>query len=268
MRYVVDHDLHIHSQLSPCSSDPGQTIERIFQYGVENKIKHICVADHFWDETLPTKFYWEGYDLLSKALPLPQGEGTTFHFGCEADMDWVSTVGITKKTAEKFDFIIVPTSHLHMSGKPEDDNATRKQMYIDRWETLLNSDLPFCKMGLAHITCNLIAGGRTSGDQWVEHLNILDSIPDETFKRLFAKTEKLGMGVEINEYLSRYQKHGLETYLRIYKIAIECGCHFYFGSDAHHPNELNGGPGSRFEEFVDLLKLEEDQKFKPQGFVY
>ncbi|MBQ4152716.1 MAG: hypothetical protein IJD11_00040, partial [Oscillospiraceae bacterium] len=91
---------------------------------------------------------------------------------------------------------------------------------------------------------------------------------DETFKRLFAKTESLGMGVEINTYLSQYQKQGLETFLRVYKIAIECGCHFYFGSDAHHPNELNGGPGSRFEEIVDLLKLEEDQKFKPLGFVY
>lgn len=32
MRYIYNHDLHIHSQLSLCSSDPEQNNERIVQY--------------------------------------------------------------------------------------------------------------------------------------------------------------------------------------------------------------------------------------------
>ena len=29
-------------------------------------------------------------------------------------------------------------------------------------------------------------------------------------------------------------------YLTMHTIARECGCKFFFGSDAHHPNEMKG----------------------------
>ena len=35
MRYIVDHDLHIHSFGSMCSKDPEQTPQRILQYAQE-----------------------------------------------------------------------------------------------------------------------------------------------------------------------------------------------------------------------------------------
>ena len=35
---ALDHDLHIHSQLSLCSSDPAQTPARILQYAKENRL--------------------------------------------------------------------------------------------------------------------------------------------------------------------------------------------------------------------------------------
>ncbi|MBQ9543675.1 MAG: PHP domain-containing protein, partial [Clostridia bacterium] len=47
--YAVDHDLHIHSQLSSCSSDPELTPERILAYAEQFGLKTVCVTDHFWD---------------------------------------------------------------------------------------------------------------------------------------------------------------------------------------------------------------------------
>ena len=47
---------------------------------------------------------------------------------------------------------------------------------------------------------------------------------------------------------------------RIYKIAKQCGCKFYFGSDAHHPDALDRAKGI-FERAVDLLGLTEDDRF-------
>ena len=46
MKYIVDNDLHIHSQLSLCSSDPEQTNERILEYAEENGLKTICLTNH------------------------------------------------------------------------------------------------------------------------------------------------------------------------------------------------------------------------------
>ena len=39
MRFVPDHDLHIHTQLSPCSRDARQTPEAILSYGITAGMK-------------------------------------------------------------------------------------------------------------------------------------------------------------------------------------------------------------------------------------
>ena len=46
MRYVFDHDFHIHSYLSTCSNDKEQSAERILKYALDNNLKQICITDH------------------------------------------------------------------------------------------------------------------------------------------------------------------------------------------------------------------------------
>ena len=36
MRYIADHDYHIHSTISPCCHDENQTPETILNYAKEN----------------------------------------------------------------------------------------------------------------------------------------------------------------------------------------------------------------------------------------
>jgi len=271
MKFKIDHDFHIHSQLSPCSRDPEQTTERILQYAVENNLEHIVLADHFWDENCPNPYgMWpvNGCEKVFSALPLPQAEGVQFHFGVEADMDLDGKVGVSKQTAEKLDFIVVPVNHMHWRNRTVreeefTDLKARKDRFLERWEALLNADLPFHKVGLAHITCSLISAGYPES-KWSDHIDILDWIPDETYKRLFSKCEKLGMGIELNDNLRKSSDDEIERILRVYRIAIDCGCHFYRASDAHHPKDFALGiENSR--RFVDLLDLDEDQKFRPFG---
>lgn len=90
MKYIFDNDLHIHSKLSLCSNDPEQTPERILQYAKENNLKNICIADHFWDETVPGASGWyepQNYAHISQSKPLPQADGINFMFGCETELD-------------------------------------------------------------------------------------------------------------------------------------------------------------------------------------
>ena len=44
MRFKIDHDLHIHTQLSIFSGHPEQTPKRILQHAKDNNLSTLCVA--------------------------------------------------------------------------------------------------------------------------------------------------------------------------------------------------------------------------------
>ncbi len=266
--YDIDHDLHIHSQLSRCSSDPGQTTARILRYAEENGLSTICLTDHFWDPAVPGASPWyaaQNYEHIKKALPLPQAENVRFLFGCETEMDKHFTIGIGEKLLEQLDFIIVPTTHLHMEGFTLDANIgfdedgikRRRELYVERFARLLEADLPFRKIGIAHLTCTLACRLPKDGI-----LKLLNGISDETFRELFSSAAAKGLGIELN--FDAFARTGAdkESELRPYRIARECGCKFYFGSDAHHPQELDNAPAN-FREIAAALALEESDKFIP-----
>lgn len=266
MKYIADHDYHIHSQLSSCSSDPEQTKERLLKYAEENGFSQLCVTDHFWDERVLGASRWyqpQNLAHVSQSLPLPQGAHTVFHFGCETDFDKTFTLGIAKETFDRFDFVIVPTSHMHMLGVTlyERDFTIEglTRLYVERIEALLGMDLPFHKMGWAHPTCQLLAP-----THFEDHLKVLNGISDDTFARIFAKIAQKGMGVELNMPIFEYSEQQLPDALRPYRIAKDCGCKFYLGSDAHHPKELKTAKAG-FERIIELLELTEADKFRPFG---
>lgn len=262
MRYIYDHDIHIHSGISVCSNDPLQTTERILQYGIDNGLNTLCLTDHFWDKSIDgaSDFYAvQDYERISKALPLPQSEGVRFLFGCETEMDRFHRLGITKETMDKLDFVIVPTTHFHMVGftlfkKELISSKTRAKAWVERLDALLNMDLPFHKIGVAHLCCGLIAPTRRV------FLNTIKAIPEEEMRRLFAKAAKLGIGIELNADDMNFKDSEADIVLRPFRIAKECGCKFYMGSDAHHPGTLDRVKAI-FERAIDYLCLEESDKF-------
>ncbi len=265
MKFNIDHDYHIHSKLSECSSDEEQTTERMLQYAKENHFREICITDHFWDENVPGAFPWyrpQNYEHIAQSLPLPKSDDVTFYFGCEAELDKNMTLAISEKMMDNFDFIIIPTTHLHMMGDTIDAEATsveaRAEIYVERLDKLLDMALPFHKIGIAHLTCPLIA--YHSATDFDEHIRIIDSIPTDTFKELFSKLAKKGAGFELNFDIGKYSEEQLPRILRPYKIAKEMGCKFYLGSDAHHPFELDRAKGN-FEKIVSALDLEESDQY-------
>ena len=120
MKFQLDHDMHIHSFISNCSGDSEQTAENILRYAKAHSLKQICLTDHFWDEGVPGASRWyreyHKYSDLIRALPLPADDEVEFLFGCETDMDKNGVIGISPERYDDFDFIIVPTTHLHMRG--------------------------------------------------------------------------------------------------------------------------------------------------------
>ena len=265
MRFQVDHDFHIHSSLSPCAGEAGkaQTPQRILEYAKENGLSRILVTDHFWDSPVPGNVGWYqelglNFEHLCKAKPLPQTEGVQFLFGCETDMDQYFTIGVDRSHYDSFDFIIVPINHMHLAGISVPDReiplSERAELFVKRFQVLLDSDLPMHKTGLAHMTDSGLA------PTWEAHIKVVDLIPDEAFLDLFRQTQQKGLGIELNFRVNRYSPEELCRILRPYRLAKECGCKFYLGSDAHSPDAFEG-MRENFEQIVDLLALEETDKF-------
>lgn len=258
MRYIIDHDLHIHSGRSFCSQNPDQNPQNLLAYAEKNKFKTLCLTDHMWDSAVPGASDWlagQNYDHISKSLPLPKSDTVNFLFGCEVDLDKHLTLGISPAVMDKLDFFIISITHMHMAGfavEGWENAAERAELWCKRLDAVLNMDLPFHKIGLGHLTCIYIYR-----ENYTEALNL---IPKEEYHRLFAKAAKLGVGIELNFDSFALTDETREIALLPYRIAKEEGCKFYFGSDAHIPSDLPGALPN-FENIVNLLDLTEDDKF-------
>ena len=237
MKYIFDHDYHIHSSISPCSNDPQQLPENILNYALKNNLHEIVLTDHFWDTLVDgdEKGIWKQvpYEVVSGVCPLPQAESTRFLFGCETDMD----------------------ADIHLWFSSAVSLEERAQLWVRRFDRVLDSDLPFKKVGIAHLTCSLMANLYREA-----HLEVLRMIPDGEMERLFLGAKEKGCGIEINFDLDRYTEEEYETVLRPYQIAKACGCKFYIGSDAHTLQGLEKA-SSRFAKIINCLELSEDDKF-------
>lgn len=268
MKFQIDHDLHIHSYISPCAGyDPRQTKEAILAYGLTNQYRLLCVADHIWDRNVPSPapvnnpWLKRGLDCqkAQEILPLPQSEKCRFLFAIEVDTDYMGNVGISEASYDTFDFIIFAPSHLHLQGFARNgaevgtSAAEYKAFYKERLLQILNMDLPFHKCGLAHFTgCLACDEGKTAA---------LDQFTDEEFREIFGLAAKRGIGIELNQwgFPANYTQQEQVSILRPYRIAKQMGCKFYLGGDAHTPEEF----ASRKEEFrllIDALDLTEEDK--------
>lgn len=263
MRYVVDHDFHIHSTISPCCHDENQTPEAILEYALKNGYKKACLTNHLWDEAVESEAQWhEGqrFSCLGSALPLPQAEGVQFLFGAEADMDYNYVLGVSEETMKQLDFIAIPTTHMHLAG-----NTVRKkietpeeaaEIWLLRLNVLLKKPLPWHKIGIAHLTCGHIFGSRTP--------EVIKLLKDEDLYNVFSDCACKGVGIELNMKTLAMNEEEKKILLRPYYIAKDCGCKFYLGSDAHKREALEGAKES-FENIVTLLNLEEKDKFLING---
>lgn len=258
MRFKPDHDLHIHSQLSFCSQKPTQTPQYILEYGEERGFTTLCLTDHMWDtKRIPTEddFYKDQcYEYICRSLPLPKSDKVRFLFGCETDLDHNMVLGIAKETMEKLDFIIIPLNHFHMGGftcRGNESSEELAKLLIKRFDGVLDMDLPFRKIGIAHLSDGCIG---------MRYVNALKLIPDSEYRRIFARAAEKGVGIELNFELDDIEGENSDAVMTPYFFAKEAGCKFYNGSDIHSPRKVPFVMDI-INKAIDILDLTEDDKF-------
>jgi len=260
--YKIDHDYHIHTSLSTCSGDSEQNVQNILGYAKRNGLKKLCITDHFWDSKVPGASPWyakQNYGHISAVKPLPTSRDTELLFGCESEMRRDFILGIARESFDDFDFVIIPTTHLHMDGftiNAEDvhSNERRAELWYSRLNALFDMDLPFRKIGIAHPICPLVC--KYSRE---DYLDVISRIPTERIYDVMSRAAKLGVGIEINGG-DKIAPGEEDVLLRIHRVARSCGCKFYLGSDAHHPKDFDSAMET-FEKYIRLLDLREIDKF-------
>ena len=270
MGYIVDHDLHIHSYGSMCSKAPEQTPARILQYALDEGFSVVALTDHFWDETVPMlqggwgpDFYTsQNWAHITKQLPLPTAEGVRFLFGAEVDMTLDGVVGVSAHRLEQMDFLLISISHFHMTDFTitAADAATpagRAEALLRKLERTLELDLPWHKVGLAHLL-----GQKVSGGDPAVHCEVIRLMQGERLTALFEKAAALGVGIELNTATFGFGSEAeREAVTAFYAHAKECGCRFFFGSDAHAPFQWEHHK-ERAQAMADALGLTEADIFR------
>lgn len=244
MEFKVNHDLHCHTSLSLCCGreemNPENILEHIKDFGYDT----ICFTNHYWDEkaysSVPVNDFYrpQNTEHLKKLLPLPQKEGIRVLFGCETDINMNFEIGISPEHYDLFDFIIMPPNHMHNKGFIRSETCSDikdiTELYLQKLERITKSDLPFEKLGIAHMTAR-----NTFLRNPQQRHEIFDAMDTARLKDIFSFFAEHGTGIELNSgcFHSEADEH-MDSYLRIYAIAKECGCKFYCGSDSHSIDNL------------------------------
>ena len=262
MSFPIDHDLHTHTVLSSCSGDPLQTPERLLRHAVENGYTVQCVTDHLWDSRVPGASGWyapQDVEHIKKSLPLPKDDRVKMVFGCETEFTGGKHLGLHPSRYDDMGFIVIPPNHFHMRGfvRPVSYDTEEKiaDLLVERLEEISLMDLPFRKVGIAHMVCSLIF---TEGDE----LAVYRAVDEKRFRAVMHRFARLGAGIEINTSCFGDMTPENECdYLRLYRLAKAEGCKFYLASDAHHPSELDL-VGRYAKPVIDALGLTENDLFR------
>lgn len=255
----IETDLHIHTTLSACCSDPTQIVENVVPYLVSLGMKKIAFTDHMWSNPAASPSRWyapqDGRAILERkerlkdaAFPIP------VLFGCEADMNAPDKIGITQEFREKLDIVLLATDHFHMrgfmEGLPEDGDAKSMGAYM----------MKFFRAGLESGLADILVHPLAPCGNWRKILpQILGSVSDSEMDEALHLAAEKKIGLELNaSLLNALGEEGgphWEVYLDLMKKAKKAGCLFTFGSDSHSHDDFRELEAvSRFADAMELTE--------------
>ena len=253
---TVDHDLHVHTILSGCCHDETATPHNMIRRAAEAGLRTIGFADHMWDARVPGASPWyrpqdfERIDRMRAALP-SDTHGVRVLVGCETEYCGGGKVGISRETAARLDFVLVPHSHLHMTGfvaPALDGPGAIAALLVERFHEVVELGLA---TGIAHPFLPLGYEDRTDA--------ALALIPEGVYLDAFGRAADRGISIEITTGFFPSLRGGEtdgfhdETFLRVLSLARRAGCLFHFASDTHR---LAGvGDGLKLQPFAAALGL-------------
>lgn len=234
----IIQDLHIHTNLSLCAAR-DTTAKDYIPFAKEDGLTTLGFSNHLWDSDVAGASKWYSPQNLEHVLrlkrELPESgviDGVRVLFGCETEFTYEWKLCLTEEHMDLFDFILAPHSHTHQSiVVPQDRVADIR----DHAQYLMDSFLALIRHPLAH-RITAVAHPFVPGTRYNLYNAAQALIPTGYFCEAFHEAKEKGIAIEVNgsclTYLPEDEIPKCE-YVRIYRLAKECGCKFTYGSDSH-----------------------------------
>ncbi len=119
----IVHDIHTHNVFSHCCTDFTASTEAYIKKEQDLGNKIFGLSNHIWDENVKGASYWYKHQTISLAEEAcaalkKEREGIRCLFGAEAEYyGHLDRLGMSVEGAKRFDYLLVPHSHLHMRNE-------------------------------------------------------------------------------------------------------------------------------------------------------
>ncbi|MCX7005229.1 MAG: PHP domain-containing protein [bacterium] len=255
MTSLFDVDLHVHTQLYGCCSDPHQTVAEIAQRAAQLGLRTIGLTDHVWDNPAWETTDWYRPQNVARLLPVRAqiaalAPGVHVMLGCEAEYAGDGHVGITAERAAQLDFVLLACSHLHMHDlvrQPADASPRALAMLL----------LQLFREGVQSGVAHAIAHPFSPHGRPEQACAALAAIRDAEFRDAFALAAQYGVAIELHpaHFSACCAPPGDPArdaaYARMLILAREAGVAFTIGSDAH----TRDGIGTTLRMHAAIMQL-------------
>lgn len=259
--FSIKHDLHCHTRLSSCCGDMALTARAAFEIAGKLGYDVMCLTDHMWDSDVPGASEWYAPQNIAHVLAAraePGVEGVRCMVGCETEYVGGGRLGLAREHFDLFDFVVIPPNHMHMKGFVRPDGvvseADMAELFTCRLEEISELDIPMEKVGIAHLTCNLLYAEGCVTD-------VIRLMDERRLARVFDEFARRGAGIELNAKAFGSMRSDPENTLKLYRMAKRSGCRFYCASDAH-ASASHGNIAELLPEVVAALELDADDMYR------
>jgi histidinol phosphatase-like PHP family hydrolase len=256
MGLTIEHDLHIHSNLSLCAK-PEMTFDNIASAARSRGFTVIGVCDHTdevgdWERE---KRLLKNFDLARRAA---QASGVRILVGSEVTMSAPGKLSISPDTARQLDYVSVATNHYHLPGVQHPSDRTARG-YADHHLDVLES---VCSLERADIVTHPFLSGFMKDAQFGQE-EFFEAIDEERLKELLALLGRRNIRLELNP---RVPAERTEFFRRVVEMGRDAGVRFSLGSDAHRLSDACFGDFlGAAEAVVELGVTEEDMPLEELG---
>ncbi|MDD3117604.1 MAG: PHP domain-containing protein [Victivallales bacterium] len=230
-----NHDLHLHTRLSPCCTDVNQTIPNLVAAARQMGLRKIGMADHAWLQSDTVPAGWQpnraGFAVRNRAIAAITPPPVVLR-GCEADTFGPGRFSIDRRFAARCDYVILAANHFHFRALVDQPTTVTPQGVGDH---MIRMFLAAVRSHLANIIPHVFM----PMGYWEYYEPAIAAIPDKIFLEVFQETAAADVAVEITPVYLPPPPGGirrtwnLATPLRVLTLARQAGCRFVFGSDAH-----------------------------------
>lgn len=254
---LLPFDTHVHTYYSPCGrkvdeeNHPLATPQQYLDRAEALDLQTIIFTDHFYewpaDPAAPQFYKGSGkaiiHNLRRELEVLETPSQCQIYVGCETETPSVDRVGIDPQTAASLDFVLVPTTHYHLSGVPQ-PKTFKTQDVADHMLTMLESVV-------RREWVDAVAHPFAEKESLIGNLQrIYEAMDKGRLQDILGLAAENGVALEINgsSVTSADLPHYADVYREVVKLAEPLGVRFTFGSDAHDHRDL--GMSSEAEAWI------------------